>query len=256
MKRIAITIVYESMHHLEHNDFAQFMLDNFDYWVVVEGLTGNGGSTGWCNDLDLPPNSTDGTYEYLKSLMDRPGFVLIHQPGKKWDSKDEMVAAATDHINEVFPHDRAFLWQVDSDEQWTIEDIRAAETTLERSSHRVAAFQFHHHVREYIATGKWGSGFVKRLWKWKRGMTFAKHEPPTMVGEGAKVMFLPQKFHHFSYTFEKDIAFKEKYYRGYDGLLENWKNMPENARVVPIFKLFPRSNPIGRSASKLVRHAQ
>jgi hypothetical protein len=29
-------------------------------------------------------------------------------------------------------------------------------------------------------------------------------------------------FDHYSYYFENDVAFKEKYYKGYQGVLQNW----------------------------------
>ena len=48
------------------------MLNNFDYWVVVEGASLNNGSTYWCKSISdkyqTNGMSVDGTVEFLSSI--------------------------------------------------------------------------------------------------------------------------------------------------------------------------------------------
>ena len=70
MKRIAFTIILNGLHHLKHNDYYLFLINNFDYWIIVDGASNNNGSTTWCNNmLDKYHNngaSNDGTIEFIK----------------------------------------------------------------------------------------------------------------------------------------------------------------------------------------------
>ena len=50
--RIAFSIILNGLHHLQHNNYYQTMLDNFDYWVIVEGQALPNGSTSWCKQLN------------------------------------------------------------------------------------------------------------------------------------------------------------------------------------------------------------
>ena len=69
MKRVAFTIILNGHRHLVHNNYYETMSDNFDLWVIVEGVANPGGSTEWCNKLiDSFHNnfiSNDGTSEFL-----------------------------------------------------------------------------------------------------------------------------------------------------------------------------------------------
>lgn len=101
------------------------------------------------------------------------------------------------------------------------------------------AFRFRHFVGDgLIAEGSWGSGKVCRLFRW-RGQKFISHEPPLMFRKD-KTLESELSFDHYSYYFENDVAFKEKYYKGYQGLLQNWyklqmiKDFPQ-----PISSLLP-----------------
>jgi len=246
--RVAITILYNALHHLRHNDWADFMAANFDHWIVVEGLASNGGSTNWCKSLTLPPRSTDGTHEVMEDAAAIYDHIHYYSPGARWISKDQMVQKAIAMI----PVKKCYLWQVDADEQWTKEQLVSIENRLGKSSAKVAQCQFRHHVKQYIAKGAWGSGWVKRVWKYTQGQQFKSHEPPTLTGEGKQILQVPEKFEHFSYTFEQDVAFKSKYYRGYEQLQEKWRSLPDR-EVLTINHLFSRGNPIGRSATKLIR---
>ena len=47
MKRVAFTIILNGHRHLVHNNYYETMSDNFDLWVIVEGVANPGGSTEW-----------------------------------------------------------------------------------------------------------------------------------------------------------------------------------------------------------------
>lgn len=226
------------------------MLENFDKWIVIEGHARPGGSTSWCNHLKYQQAaSTDGTREYLRTLpieyIEGNGF---------WESKDTQFQAGINRLKELT--DECTLWQVDADEWWTKRQLERNEKALLGD---VGSVGFHHVVGEcegglLLAQGKWGSGFVNRVWKW-RGQDFISHEPATMKGQG-KPERLPERFLHFSYYFEQDVAFKTKYYKGHETVWKGWKALQgfkkENFPI-HIYRAFGRKNAIGRTNTQIVR---
>ena len=247
--RAAITIVYNGLHHFQNKGFTEFMLTHFDYWVIAEGHSSNGGSTYWCKNMSVPPNSTDGTVEYIKELARNNTHVLAYSHHKYYKSKDDQFNKALQMLKSKI--NKCYLWQVDVDEHWTLEDLEAAERKLWRSYENVASFQFNHYVKDdVIATGWWGSGRVNRLWKWK-GQSFSSHEPAIMVGQSKKALELPQKFEHYSMVFEQDVKFKAKYYKGHEQVYLNWKELDKFRFPVHVSKLFGSNNIVGRSNSFL-----
>ena len=217
--RVAITIVYNGLHHLQHKGFTEFMVQNFDYWAVVDGLSNAGGSTGWCNTLKLSPSSTDGTTEFMQDVAKKHPHVLFYSAKVPFKSKDEQVNKAVDMLRTRAK--RGWLWQVDVDEHWTVETIEQAEQKLFWSSALQMAFRPRHYVgHNLLAVGRWGSSHFTRLFRW-RGQKFISHEPPLMFRKD-KTLESELSFDHYSYYFENDVAFKEKYYKGYQGLLQNW----------------------------------
>lgn len=219
--RVAFTIVYNGLHHLKHMDFYKFMTKHFDYWAVVDGLSGNSGSTSWCNKMDsLPPSSTDGTNEFMTEWAKDHPNVLYYRADSPFISKDGQVNKAVQMLRNKVK--QGWLWQVDADEKWTIEAIEEAEKQLFWSPMKEASFQFNHYVgKDLIAVGDWGSGWVTRLFKW-RGQRFISHEPARIDPHRRILKIKDVKFDHYSYLFEEDVLFKEKYYRGYNGMYDKW----------------------------------
>ena len=144
MKRVAFTIILNGLHHLKHNDYYKFMIDNFDLWVIAEGAVESRGSTSWCkkmpDNLHKNGRSVDGTLEFLTELSDNPKVEVIICEGL-WTSKDEQVNAAIEVIKEKT--NNSFLWQIDCDEQWSLENIELAEKTLLDNNLNSAAFPAH-----------------------------------------------------------------------------------------------------------------
>ena len=231
--RYAFTIIYNGKHHLLHREFAERMVSMFDKWVIVEGFSRNGGSTAWCTSIRPPSQSTDGTIELCQSLKSDKVIFATSQTG--WSSKDEQVNKAMELLQGSEP---GWLWQVDADEHWTIEDLEGAESMLQKDIKLAGGFQFYHYLckdvdgRQLVGKGSWGDGISTRLWWW-HGQKFISHEPPIMEEQhGYKV--LPQKYHHYSYYFEQDVEFKSRYYKGYRSVLANWRMLQKRRFDYPI----------------------
>lgn len=216
------------------------MVNNFDHWVVVDGLSLNGGSTRHCNALTtLPCHSTDGTVEMMRQVAGDHTHVKFIECRDKYRSKDAQVNRAVQVIRDQYKH--GWLWQVDADEHWTAAKLSQAEDMLSKSPMREATFRFNHYVGErLVAVGGWGNGYVTRLFKWTGGR-FLSHEPPR-IDPFNRVLKMPDtiKFDHYSYLFEKDVRFKEKYYKGYEGLTDKWKSLQQCKEFPqPVSSLLP-----------------
>ena len=239
--RIAFTIVLNGLRHLEHNNFYQKMIDNFDHWIIVEGVAKPNGSTNWCKELSplFHTNflSNDGTTEYLDAHR-HPNVRILRPLEGAWDSKDQQVNAAISEVKLIT--NECFLWQVDVDEQWDLVDIVNAEKALVENKGKTGCFLCNYYVGEkQRVIGQWGEGRLepyRRLWDWK-GEMFLKHEPPTLVGKNGPGLLLPQRFNHYAYYFDQDVKFKEIYYQGYEGLFERWLKVQENRSTMDVAAL-------------------
>lgn len=251
--RVAVTILYNGHHHLKHNDFAQFMVENFDFWAVVDGLSGNGGSTKWCNSVQCGNNSTDGSVEFMQELSAKHKHVLFSHKSAPYKSKDHQVNTAIDLLRTKVK--RGWLWQVDVDEQWTVEKLNHAEQRLFFDNAREGAFQFNHYVgKDMIAVGDWGSGYVTRLFKW-RGQRFISHEPARMDVSRRIKNIEGIKFDHYSYYFDQDVKFKDQYYGGYKGIYDNWLKLQSCTEFPqPISALIPSTAKFVDFNSKIIKH--
>jgi len=234
--RYALTIVYNAKHHLLNNGFAEKMVQMFDKWVIIEGFSRNGGSTEWCTSIRPPHQSTDGTIETCQDLASQyPTKVIFHTSAQGYASKDDQVNKGIELLQ---GNPDGWLWQVDSDEQWTEQDLTEAESMLEIGSNVAGGFQFYHYLckdsdgKQLVGKGSWGDNIVARLWWW-HGQKFKTHEPAIMHGHDG-IKFLPQKFHHYSYVFEQDVEFKSKYYKGYRPVLSNWRMLQQKRFNYPI----------------------
>ncbi|WP_198375816.1 glycosyltransferase family 4 protein [Neoroseomonas rubea] len=224
------------------------------HWHVVEGVAELRHDTAWSTatggripeGLHREGRSIDGTSEYLDDLARRfPGQVTIYRkpPGEFWDGKREMVNAPLPNITES-----CLLWQVDSDELWTVEQITAMRDRFLAEPTRSAAYYWCWYFvgPDRIASTRHGYANNPaqewlRTWRFRPGDTWAKHEPPTLVrpafdgGLPADIAALNPftqdetealgaVFQHFAYVTEAQLAFKESYY-GYAGALEKWRGL-------------------------------
>lgn len=242
MKRVAFTIILNGINHLKHKNYYETMCNNFDLWVIVEGVAKNSGSTAWCNELsnNMHSNflSNDGTTEFLNSIQSQKIIVIRTSTGKAWDNKDFQVNAA---INEIKKHySECFLWQVDIDEQWSIEDLIKSEEKLIEHGGKTGCFYSDYFVGvNQQVYGEWGENIdnpYRRLWCWQ-GESFKSHEPPILEGKNGPGLLLSSRFKHYSYYFEDDVKFKEQYYGGYNGLTDRWYKIQQNRGIIHVREL-------------------
>jgi len=233
--RVGFTIIYNGLHHLEHNDYGEYLPRILDKWIIVEGAAEPGGSTNWCNSLNKG-HSDDGTLNYIKRLAleyDNVFFVFNLKGKGEWVSKDEMVNAALSVLLAQGETD-CFLWQIDADEQWSGPDMDKAENALADFGGSCGCFHAEYFVgKGIVAQGCWGEGSdpadplrnaYRRLWRWK-GQKFQTHEPPLLVGGNGREVLLDQRFKHYAYYFEKDVIFKSKYYKDYADVHHKWMDL-------------------------------
>lgn len=222
------------------------------HWHIVEGVASLSHDTGWSlasggrvlDSVHDRGRSNDGTSAYLDELAARyPDRVTIHRKplDEFWDGKREMVNAPLPHIREP-----GLLWQVDADELWTAEQIRTVHAMFQANPKRTAAFYWCDYFvgpERIISTRhnyaqnpqqEW-----LRTWRFEPGMTWAAHEPPTLVGadgkDGAQIDPFTQDemeeagvvFQHFAYATEAQAAFKESYY-GYKDARAHWRRLQED----------------------------
>jgi hypothetical protein len=200
------------------------MIEMFDYWVVVEGAAQNNGSTNWCNNLDVPANSTDGTIEFMNTIIENHDNVRFVVGDGKWNSKDSMVNAALDEIQKLVDNERCFVWEIDADEQWEFDALIENEIHLMKSGSNCGAVRWNHFVaHDLVAVGDWGGNLNTRLWIIDEPKTqrFISHEPPVLQGANTPIE-LPRKCNHYSYYFERDVHFKSLYYGGHQNIYANW----------------------------------
>ena len=266
MKRVAFTIIYNGLHHLKHNDQWKFIVDNFDQWVIVEGAAKNGGSTAWCNDHPGMSHSTDGTREFVSDLCSKYDNVkfITNFGDSYWESKDAMVNCALTNLAESYKDEEfIFLWEIDADEQWSLDALEANEQALLKSGKNTGAVRWNHFVsHDLIAIGDWGGNLNTRLWIWAPGkQLFATHEPPIMQNSDAPIE-LPKPCNHFGYLFEKDVYFKSQYYGGHENIYEPWLKLQvdkeRNSLSFPlhISFMFGRSGWIGKSNSHIIKYQE
>jgi hypothetical protein len=257
--RIIFTIIFNGLHHLEHNNQAEFIKNNCDYWVVVEGASSSNGSTRWCksipNHLHNNGKSVDGTAEFLKDFSNKNKNIIYIESEGFWNSKDVQVNRAIEEIKKIT--NECYLWEFDIDEQWESDSLDQAEIHLDQQNAKTGRFRADCYVgKDILAKGDWGElhndGYV-RLWKWN-GEYFKTHEPPILEGNNDPSILLNQRFKHYNYYFEKDVMFKNDWYGGHEGIYERWKlinSLPKQNFPLPINYLI--TGPWGRSNTILVK---
>jgi glycosyltransferase involved in cell wall biosynthesis len=221
------------------------------HWHVVEGVASLVHDTAWSTvtgghittEIHRRGLSSDGTSEYLDTLVQQyPGRVTLYRKplDALWDGKQEMVSAPLKRLP-----DDCLLWQVDSDELWTVAAIRRVHRLFVDNPDRTAAFYWCDYFvgeRLVIATRY---GYAQnpdqewlRTWRFRSGAHWVKHEPPTLMLRdatgcdrdlGRAKPFLHDEmeahgvtFQHFAYVTEAQARFKETYY-GYTAALESWR---------------------------------
>jgi glycosyltransferase involved in cell wall biosynthesis len=224
------------------------------HWHVVEGVAALKHDTDWSvatggkvtDGIHRQGRSNDGTSAYLDDLAARfPDQVTLYRKplGEFWDGKREMVNAPLPNITEP-----CLLWQIDSDELWTADQVVSMRRRFMAEPGRSAAYYWCWYFvtpDKVISTRyNYAQDPVKewlRSWRFQPGDYWAAHEPPTLVRPSGPGMppadiasqhpFLHDEteaagavFQHFAYTTEAQLNFKETYY-GLPGALKQWRNL-------------------------------
>jgi len=257
--RCLISIVLNGLHHYQHNDWFEKIVEHFDTIVIVEGAAKSTGSTSWCRNMpdEYHKNylSIDGTTEFLEHYSRTHCKVCHLKYGNH--NKEEMFNHGVDKLKDILKgYGNAFLWTLDCDEQISSAALGAAEAYLIEHSGKTGAFLCNHYVGEgLLAKGEWGEGKLlpyRRLWVWQ-GEMFESHEPPILEGVNEPIVLIPQKFNHYAYYFEKDVKFKNDWYTGHDGIYEKWlklQSLPKSSFPLHINNLV--SGGWGRTDSEIV----
>jgi len=244
---------------LNGEPFIRYHIDAFKklpfrwHWHVVEGVADHTHDTSWCkrsgghitNELHDNGLSNDGTSQYLDWLAENfPENVTIYRKsgGAYWDGKLEMVMAPLPHITE-----ECLLWQVDSDELWTTEQLITSRSMFLADPSKTAAFYtctFFVGLR-LITTNRGcygnhtGSEWL-RTWRYRPEDVWLTHSPPQLCrrneqGEWFDVARVNPftnteteleelLFQHYAYATESQLRFKELYY-GYTGAAGRWQTL-------------------------------
>lgn len=249
------TIVLNGMPFMRHH-LSQFEKLPFDWhWHIVEGLAELKHDTAWSvgtggritSEFHEHGYSIDGTTQYINELQQRyPEKVSIYRkpPGVYWDGKREMVNAPLTRVNEP-----CLLWQLDSDELWTTEQIEKMREIFAGHPDRHAAYV---HCRYFVGPKKWVSTLNAwatqpkdwlRVWRFEPGMRWTAHEPPTLVNQDGRniaevghfsrdeTLEAGLDFEHPSYVTREQVRFKEIYY-GYRDATKLWRNLQESTGQV------------------------
>lgn len=229
------------------------------HWHVVEGVAALKHDTAWSvatgghvdDSIHKDGRSVDGTSEYLDDLAKRfPENVTIYrkEPSVFWDGKKEMVSAPLAGIEE-----ECLLWQIDSDELWTTDQVHAVHELFMNDPDRTAAYFW---CDYFVGSDKIISTRYNyaqnpnqewlRTWRFKPGSYWIAHEPPTLAWQAdstseasdlAKINpfrhdeteAVGAVFQHFAYVTEAQLRFKETYY-GYKNAMAQWQELQEQTR--------------------------
>ena len=228
-------------------------------WHIIEGVADLKHDTAWSlktggkiiSNIHMNGLSIDSTTKYIDMLSNKYKdqiFVYRKPNGQFWDGKLEMCNAILCNLP-----NQCLLWQVDVDEFWSIQHIQLVYDMFKENPGRSAAwFYCNFFVGPNLAVisrntfGNNTSYEWIRVWHYKKGMVWIKHEPPTLViptilGKCNVAEINPfyhnetealgLRFDHYAYTMKEQLIFKESYY-GYKGALDCWKKLQEN-------KIFP-----------------
>lgn len=216
-------------------------------WHCVEGVAKNILDTSWCKSI--PPRlSNDGTTQYLDSIAFDKRVHLYRN--KQWQGKVEMVNAPLKNI-----HEPCLLWEIDSDEIWSAEQIIRMRNMFIQEPHRTSAqFFCRYFVGPEIVTttrGTYGNRNHDwhRVWRYTPGQKFATHEPPVLVGPKGETLpdrrFTQQEtadaglvFDHYAYALRKTVEFKAKFYGSennevgymYKNAVKKWEALQANTK--------------------------
>lgn len=201
-------------------------------WHVVQGVALPVNDTAWCKPM-TPRLSNDGTNEYLEELA-RYHPRVFHYPAPSWPGKTAMLNHATERMTKP-----GLLWQIDSDEIWTTDQIeRTVDMFAQQPDKDAAYFRCDYWLGQSIKTtsrGTYGDNYYEwlRVFRFLPHMRWICHEPPVLNTRNINCITKDEterlgiRFQHYAYATEKQAALKEVYY-GYLNCLGEWRRLQAN----------------------------
>lgn len=256
------TIVLNGMPYMRYHIEVMKKLPFKWHWHIIEGVADLTGDTAWSlttgatipEKMHKDGRSTDGTSEYMDKLKKEfPENISIYRKplGDIWNGKLEMVNAPLAMINE-----ETLLWEIDSDELWTYEQIICMRNMFKLYPDKLAA-----HFLTYVFVGKdivlsnlnkYGNNPAQewyRVWRIFPGTKWLAHEPPKLIRPGEELQPSDYEskhtfthietasagliFQHYAYGVSKQLLFKERYY-GYKNAMAQWEKL-QNVKKYPVY---------------------
>jgi hypothetical protein len=164
--------------------------------------------------------STDRTNEILDNYPDPDNkIVIVHG---KFTEKDNQCRAYMEYIND----DIDYIWNLDSDEVYKIEDIEKIIKFLEEESPTSVGIQscsFYGGFDDYLTGFELNTDNFLRIFKYVKGSTWLTHRPPTIsYPENIERKHVPSnilfdklgvQMYHYSYVFPRQVKTKISYYK-------------------------------------------
>lgn len=216
-------------------------------WHIVQGLAvGRADANRPYSQIPLNEDEDDGTTKYLTNLAESEPERVHYVARRVWPDKLAMVNRALESILATGRHqERVILMQLDLDELWEAEAIRASASLLMNKSNCCAMFDCHFLVGPKLATTN-GYGH-SRSYEWIRmwsldtpwSTTWISHAPPVLAarqdGEWVELSCCVSHeetrqvgavFTHHAYVKEQQVAFKADFY-GYRDAVESWRRLQD-----------------------------
>jgi glycosyltransferase involved in cell wall biosynthesis len=251
------TIVLNGKPFIEYHESVLNALSFDWHWHIIEGVATLTKDTGWSlenggkitEQIHNNGLSNDGTTEYLDVLVAKhQKKITVYRKGSSqfWNGKQEMVSAPLANISET-----CLLWQIDSDELWTSNQITQVRNAFINNPTKTAANYWCWYfvgpnkvINSRNCYAQNPNQEWLRTWLFEPGDIWGAHEPPTLlrltkeVNNKSKLVNVAKidpfthdemekigaVFQHFAYVTEAQIKFKEIYY-GYRNVLEKWEEL-------------------------------
>ncbi len=166
--------------------------------------------------------SLDDTNKILDEFPDPDNKIkIVHG---QYSEKDEQCKAYMEHIND----DIDYIWNLDSDEVYTTEDLEKIVAFLKEdnpTSVGLRSCSFYGGFDDYLTGFELNRDNFLRIFRYTKGSTWQTHRPPTIrYPEGSNIVRkhidsnelwdkLGVQMYHYSYTFPDQVFKKVNYYK-------------------------------------------
>lgn len=176
MRFSAVMIVLNGMPWLPY--LMKNIYPHVDEFVIVEGAQAHIRSIS-----DAEGHSIDETVQVIKNFPDPDKKIRLIQNNRHWVDRDEMFEVGTANLT------GDYLWQIDVDEFYLSEDIAKFKNFIAHhpniEAYSFISRDFFGGIRGYVMGGEYYRLDYQRwrVWRWKQGYKYIKHEPPTVLTE-------------------------------------------------------------------------